>query len=110
MYNLGRTALLVNSLATGRVDRLRVATQDMLHQPARQEIFPAMKYVIRAALDAGAAGAFLSGGGSSVMALTTSRPMTVGYEMINAADKVGISGDIRVTSPTTLGAHVVSME
>ncbi len=110
VYNLGRTALLVNGLSTGRADKLRVATQDALHQPARQAIFPAMKYVIRAALDAGAAGAFLSGGGSSVMALTTARPMTVGYEMINAADKVGVSGDIRVTSPTTLGAHVVSME
>ena len=110
VYNLGRTALLVNGLATGRVDKLKVATRDRLHQPARQSIFPAMKYIIRAALDAGAAGAFLSGGGSSVLALATSRAMTIGYEMTNAADKVGISGDLKVTRPTTLGAHVVSTE
>ena len=62
VYNLGRAAMLVNGLSTGRLDKLRVATQDVLHQPARQAIFPAMKYVLRAALDAGAAGAFLSGG------------------------------------------------
>ena len=110
VYNLGRTALLVNGLATGRVDKLKVATRDRLHQPARQSIFPAMKYIIRAALDAGAAGAFLSGGGSSVLALATSRAMTIGYEMTNAADKVGISGDLKVTRPTPLGAHVVSTE
>ena len=110
VYNLGRTALLVNGLSTGRMDMLKVATQDRLHQPARQDIFPAMKYIIRAALDAGAVGAFLSGGGSSVLALATSRAMTIGYEMANAADKVGVSGDLRVTRPTTLGAHVVSTE
>ena len=110
VYNLGRTALLVNGLSTGRMDMLKVATQDRLHQPARQNIFPAMKYIIRAALDAGAVGAFLSGGGSSVLALATSRAMTIGYEMANAADKVGVSGDLRVTRPTTLGAHVASTE
>ncbi len=110
VYNLGRVALLVNGLSTGRLDKLRVATQDRLHQPARQAIFPAMKYVLRAALDAGAVGAFLSGGGSSVLALATSRPMTIGYEMINAADKVGVSGSLKVTRPSDIGAHVVSTE
>ena len=69
-----------------------------------------MKYVLRAALDAGAAGAFLSGGGSSVMALATSRAMTIGYEMANAADKVGVSGDLKVTRPSQTGAHVASAE
>ena len=110
VYNLGRAALLVNSLSTGRLDNMKVATQDRLHQPARQAIFPAMKYVLRAALDAGAVGAFLSGGGSSVLALATSRPMTIGYEMINAADKVGVSGSLKVTRPSPIGAHVVSTE
>ena len=110
VYNLGRVALLVNGLSTGRLDKLKVATQDRLHQPARQAIFPAMKYVLRAALDAGAVGAFLSGGGSSVLALATSRPMTIGYEMINAADKVGVSGSLKVTRPSPIGAHVVSTE
>jgi len=110
VYNLGRIAMLVNSLSSGRLENLRVATQDRLHQPAREKIFPAMKYIIRAAQSAGAWGVFLSGGGSSILALATSRFMTIGYEMINAADKLGFSGSLHVTCPSSLGAHVVSKE
>jgi homoserine kinase len=110
VYNLGRVAMLVNSLSNGRLENLRVATQDRLHQPARERIFPAMKYIFRAALSAGASGVFLSGGGSSVLALATSRFMTIGFEMTNAADKLGFSGSLKITSPSSLGAHVVSAE
>jgi homoserine kinase len=35
VYNAGRVALLVNALATGKAEDLRVATQDALHQPAQ---------------------------------------------------------------------------
>jgi homoserine kinase len=110
VYNLGRVALLVNSLSSGQLENLRVATQDRLHQPAREKMFPAMKYVFRAALDAGALGVFLSGGGPSILALSTSRAMTIGYEMANAADKVGFPGSLKITRPSSLGAHIVSAE
>ena len=108
VFNLGRVALLVNALALGRTENLRVATQDRLHQPARAAIFPAMKYVLRAAESAGALCAFLSGGGSSVLALSTSRFMTIGFEMADAADKLGCPASLRITAPSALGAHVVS--
>ena len=77
VFNLGRTALFVNALATGRLELLRHATEDRLHQPQRGKFFPAMKNIIRAALDGGAHGAFLSGAGPTVMALTTGREVTV---------------------------------
>ena len=102
--------MLVNSLSSGRLENLRVATQDRLHQPAREKMLPAMKYIILAAQGAGASGVFLSGGGSSVLALATSRFMTIGYEMVNAADKLGFSGSLKVTFPSSLGAHVISTE
>jgi len=108
VFNLGRVAMLVNSLSSGRTEHLRIATQDRLHQPAREKIFPAMKYIFRAAQDAGAAGVFLSGGGSSILALATSNFLTIGFEMANAADKMGLSGNTTVTSPSSLGAHLVS--
>ena len=110
VFNMGRVALLVNALALGRTENLRVATQDRLHQPARAELFPTMKYVMRAAESAGALCAFLSGGGSSVMALASSRFMTIGFEMADAADKLGCPASVRITSPSALGAHVVSTE
>ena len=107
VYNLGRVGMLVNSLSSGHLNNLTVATQDKLHQPAREKMFPAMKYIFRAAQDAGASGVFLSGGGSSVLALATSRFMTIGFEMANAADKLGFSGSLKITRPSSLGAYVL---
>ena len=107
VFNLGRTALFVNALATGRLELLRHATEDRLHQPQRGNFFPAMKNIIRAALDGGAHGAFLSGAGPTVMALTTGREVTVLYEMSEAARKSSAPGRAVVLSPALTGAHVV---
>ncbi len=110
VYNIGRVALLVNALATGKLEHLRVATQDRLHQPARQTIMPAMRLLFRAALDSGALGVFLSGAGSSVLALTQGREMTVAYEMRDMADKAQLPGDAKITSPSARGAYITYAE
>ena len=62
-FNAARTALLVNALAEGRLEHLRTATQDRMHQPQREVLFPAMRLIFSAALNAGALGVFLSGAG-----------------------------------------------
>ena len=107
VFNIARAALLVRAMATGDLRHLRTATQDRLHQPARQTIFFPMKNIIHAALGAGALGAFLSGAGSTVLALAVEKEFTIGYEMADAAAKSGLDGEIRITKPTALGAHVV---
>ena len=107
VFNLGRVGLLVNALATDDLDLLRVATQDRLHQPHRQSIFHPMRVILRAAMDAGAFGAFLSGAGSSVLALTSGREMTIGYEMAEAASKAGVEGEVVVTGVEGRGARTV---
>ncbi len=96
VFNMGRAALLVAGMTTNHPEYLRVATQDRLHQPYRQDLFPAMKLLFQAAMDAGALGVFLSGSGSTVLALTQGREMTVGYEMAEAAKQAGVDGLIRV--------------
>ena len=106
VYNIGRSALLVQSLVTGELDNLKYATQDMLHQPQRQKQFFPMKNIIKAAMEAGSLGAFLSGAGSSILAFTKGREYTIGYEMADAAMKSGLDGDIIFTSPTSKGAYV----
>ena len=107
VFNIGRAALLVSAMATGELDRLDIATEDRLHQPARQTIFFPMNNIIRAARGAGALGAFLSGAGSTVLALATEKEFTIGYEMADAAVKSGLDGEVRITRPTDRGVHVV---
>ena len=110
VYNISRVALLITALTTGDLTHLDIATQDRIHQPDRQKIFPAMNNIFRAALASGAYGVFLSGAGSSILALTRGREMTIGYEMAEAASKSGIDGFFKVTNLTTEGAQVVSYE
>ncbi|MSQ15971.1 MAG: homoserine kinase [Dehalococcoidia bacterium] len=107
VFNMGRAALLVAGLATNHLEYLSIGTQDRLHQPYRQKLFPAMKLLFQAARDAGALGVFLSGSGSTVLALTKGREMTVAYEMAEAARQAGVVGEVKITQPTAKGAHVV---
>lgn len=110
VFNLGRVALLVNALHSRRWEDLSIATQDRLHQPARQVLFPAMPLIFKAALEAGALGVFLSGAGSSILALTRGREMTIGYEMLDMASKAGVSATVQITRPWLRGAEVVAEE
>ncbi|MFH1140094.1 MAG: homoserine kinase [Chloroflexota bacterium] len=110
VYNTGRVALLVNALTTGRLEYLRVATQDRLHQPARQALMPAMRLLFHSALEAGAMGVFLSGAGPTVLALTQGRESTVAYEMADMADKAQLPGQVRITKPIMQGAHITTEE
>ena len=110
VHNMGRIGLLVASMTTNHPEYLAIATQDLLHQPYRQPLFPAMKVIFKAALDAGALGVFLSGSGSTVLALTQGREMTVAYEMAEAARQASVEGNVSVTQPTVRGAHLIGQE
>lgn len=110
VFNIGRAALLVAAFAQRRFDALAVATQDVLHQPARGRIFGALYDVIDAARAAGAHSAHLSGAGSSVLALTSDHANEVGAAMLAAARARGFEGQVIVTRPTNEGARVVADE
>ncbi len=64
IHNVQRVALLLQAIATGRLDVLREAFADRLHQPYRLPLVPGLSQVL--ALRApGVLGAFLSGAGPS---------------------------------------------
>lgn len=108
VFNLSRVALLVAALMTLRHDSLRWATQDRLHQPQRQTLFPAMEKIFRAALAAGAYGVCLSGSGSTIVAFAAENGQAVGNAMLRAGAREGLKGRTVVTRPVLKGAHVVS--
>ena len=69
VYNLSRAALMSQSLATGKYENLRIACQDRLHQPHRLALIPGADHIMKFALEFGAYAAYISGSGSTLMAI-----------------------------------------
>ncbi|MDA0256371.1 MAG: homoserine kinase, partial [Chloroflexi bacterium] len=107
VHNIGRAALLVAALAARRYDLLAVATEDVLHQPARSTLFPAMYAIFQAARDAGAHGVYLSGGGSTVAAFASEGAERIAGAMREAAAAHGLEAEARVCGMSTRGAELV---
>ncbi|WP_338016881.1 homoserine kinase [Paenibacillus antri] len=68
VFNLSRAALLTAAFATGKLDVVRHAMQDRLHQPYRAPLVPGLSRVLSEASARGALGAALSGAGPTAIA------------------------------------------
>ncbi|MBW5447881.1 homoserine kinase [Cohnella sp. CFH 77786] len=73
VFNVSHSSLLTAALVSGRLDVLRHAMRDRLHQPYRASMIPGMADVLRDAPDHGALGAVLSGAGPTLLMLADRR-------------------------------------
>lgn len=69
VFNASRAALLVASMMTGKYENFAMAMEDRVHQPYRAELICGMEKIFAQAKDAGAVASYLSGAGSTLMAL-----------------------------------------
>lgn len=110
--NLTRVAIGVAGLASGRMDVLRLLTDDRLHEPYRAAIYPELPQLITAARAAGAIGACLAGAGSTVVAFVDasdeSAADAVGAAFRSTAARLGQPGRLAVLKPRSQGAQVTS--
>lgn len=109
VFNVQRVALLLASLQAGRLDTLRAALDDRLHQPYRRKLFPWMGDVLDAARAAGALGGVLSGAGPSLLALAPDARAgeAVAAAMEKALLGAGVAGVARALGVDTEGVAVV---
>lgn len=107
--NSANASAITAAFASGNYQNLRGAFRDHLHQPYREKLIPFLPRVITAAEKAGALGAFLSGSGSTIAAVTLTNPRQVAEAMHRKIEKrdartVIVSADNRgarlVQSPT----------
>jgi homoserine kinase len=97
VFNLGRLALLLAGLATDRLDLLAAGSEDRLHQPYRAGLLPGMEAIIEEGRLAGALAAFLSGAGSSLLALVSGDGEEVGRRMSERwRREFGIENSVRL--------------
>lgn len=67
VFNVQRVALLTAAFAQGRLDLLKTAMQDRIHQPYRLEACPLLEKLLPLAAEPYIAGVALSGAGPSVL-------------------------------------------
>jgi len=101
----GNAAFIVAAFASGDYEKLRGAFRDGLHQPYRMKLIPFLDDVITAAENAGALGAFLSGSGSTICAVTLHDPEKVGRAMQRSAG--GQTTRVIMTNADNRGVRVL---
>lgn len=102
----GNAAALAAAFASGRYRQMRGAFIDHLHQPFRKRLIPHSDAAIAAAEKAGALGAFLSGSGSTIAAVTLT-----GAEKIAAAmQTTAPDAQVIITAADNRGARRLPTE
>jgi homoserine kinase len=106
--NSRNACAITAAFASREYHSLRGAFTDHLHQPFRKKLIPFLDKVIAAAESAGALGAFLSGSGSTICAITQRSPEKVSQAMLTAA----ASPDARTitTAADNRGARFLQIE
>lgn len=89
VHNVQRAALLGAALASGRLDLLRAAVRDRLHQPYRAAMIPGLPEML-ALDDPELVAVALSGAGPSVLALVRSDPQRIGRLIAAIFERHGV--------------------
>lgn len=104
--NLNRTALLIHALTSAESDNIQELLEDRFHQPFRAKLLTPLYEVIETATHSGALGAFLSGSGSSIIAIAKENTEAVGKAMKKVLDKSGWNCDVLMLKVDKEGIRV----
>jgi homoserine kinase len=102
-------ALLLAGCWRGDFELIRRGFRDVLVEPRRAGLIPGFRQVKEAALDSGALGSSISGGGPSVFAWFDSKTKAerAGVRMAEAFRSVRLASDVLVSRVASAGARVV---
>lgn len=107
--NLQRVGVIVGAFATKNYALLKDNMGDTIHQPVRGPLIRGFKDVLVAAREAGALEAYLSGAGSTIMALATSHETKIAEAMHVALLRAGDpKPSVRILHADNQGAHVIA--
>ena len=106
--NSRNACAITAAFASREYQSLHGAFADHLHQPFRKKLIPFLDKVIAAAESACALGAFLSGSGSTICAVTLRSPEKVAHAMLTAATSRGARTVI--TAADNRGARILQIE
>lgn len=111
VFNLSRAALMSVSLYSGNYHNLRVAADDRIHQPYRLGLIKGGAQVMEACYNLGAYAAFISGAGSTLMAIVDAGLSDFGDCVARRLPKLGLHGwQVRTLSIDNVGTVIEKEE
>ena len=102
--NCANACAVTAAFASRDYEKMRGTFSDNLHQPFRVKLIPFLPRVIAAAERAGALGAFLSGSGSAIAAITLKSPEKIASAMAHSAT---VPAQTIITHADNRGAQVL---
>ena len=105
VHNVQRAALLGAALASGRLELLRAAVRDKLHQPYRAAAIPGLAEIL-ALRDEAILAVALSGAGPSVLALVRGEPEPIGRLIASIFERHGIRSAVLTPALAAVGITV----
>jgi homoserine kinase len=105
VYNIQRAALLGAAIASGRLDVLRAAARDRIHQPYRANAIPGLRAIL-ALEDADIVAVMLSGAGPAVLALARRDPSRIGALIADTFAREGVRSQVLTPSFAREGVAV----
>jgi homoserine kinase len=103
--NVQSAALMVAAFAHANPALLAFAAKDYLHQPYRKSLIPGFEAMLAAAMNSGAYCAFLSGSGSTLLAICEDKlALEIAHKMAQPASQHGLTGRPRALAFSAQGA------
>ncbi len=106
VFNLSQMGFLITGFLTEDYELIKLALQDKLHQPYRQELVPGLNEIL-SEVKKKALGVAISGSGPTVIALTLDSEELIGQKMVDIFTTKGIDSEYLITLATTDGVIVV---
>lgn len=109
VYNLSRSGLMTASLFSGKLENLRVAVQDRIHQPYRSGLIDDCDSVFRMSYELGSLGTYVSGAGPTIISMIeTETAERFGKSCAQHLEDKGIKGwSVHIMAADHQGAQII---
>lgn len=107
IFNISRSTMLVSSLYNEDFDKLRLCFNDRIHQPYRRKLINNLDAIFDKSKELGSVGEFISGSGSTLMAVVSENENKFIEGMTEFLNKLNDKWRIILLEPDTDGVRVI---
>lgn len=108
IFNISRCSMLISALYNGELDKLRVCFNDKIHQPYRKSLIKNAEQILGKVKEIGAIGEFISGSGSTLMAVVDKNQENFEKEINSFLEGLEDKWKVVLLEPDMEGMQVVS--